>query len=358
MASKKDKDKECARKEDDSNPRRRQYAFDDIAALNKGATPDMATKDDFVLAYKTSSNKLQYICDKKDLLLPWAQILTARLKAAGRLGSILETETIPNVESTVPSASRSDLTYLTESVEESGLEVSDAAPQISAIDYNIDVLEKQKHMPSILKKYETDKAKQTHITDKTMSALREASLESKFGIETASCSRDTVDEGENSRSVIAKYDEVRAFESDIQIRAAKVDTKKIKFTVAESSHSPYTSAFAADEIEKKESGRPPLVYDPNSMEDDDPDFANVPRSASAIAEKLEEEEEEEKKKQEKKESTTSELEPFDKPKDLHHHEHDLEDHAKTKGLVTDTVTIRWGKNEMVDYRVSTRGPTS
>lgn len=351
MASKKDKDKECARKEDDSNPRRRQYAFDDIAALNKDATPDMATKDDFVLAYKTSSNKVRYICDKKDLLLPWAQILTARLKAAGRLGSILETETIPNVESTVPSASRSDLTYLTEeSVEESGLEVSDAAPQISAID-----LEKQKHMPSILKKYETDIAKQTHITDKTMSALREASRESKFGIETASCSRDTVDEGENSRSVITKHDEVRTFESDIQIRAAEVDTKKIKFAVAESTHSRYTSVFAADEIETT-GGRLPPVYDRTSMDVDDPDFGNVPRSASAIAEKLEEEEEEEEKKKERE--PTAELELFDKPKDLHHQEHDLEDHAKTKGLVTDTVTIRWEKNEMVDYRVSTRGPTS
>lgn len=332
MASK--KDKEFGQKEDDSKPRQRQYAFDDIAALNKGVTPAMATKDDFVLAYKTSSNKVQYICDKKDLLLPWAQILTARLKAAGRLGSILETETVPKVKSNMLSASMSDVTYLTEeSIEESGLEISDAVPQKSAIDYNIDVLEKQKlQTTSILKKYETNITKQNYILDKSMSGFHERTSllgESKFGMETASCSRGTV-EGENSYSSITK-NEVRTFESNIEVCAANVDIKKIKFTMDDFPDS-HTVVFAADELvtddkleERPASERGSVVHTTEGAED-------IEEKAVEDLERAEE---------------TPDTAPKESVKRVAplSAKHSKHDHSDIK-------VIQWDKSDLVDYRVS------
>lgn len=317
MASK----KELPRKEgDDSNPRgRRQYAFDDIAALNKGVTPAMATKDDFVLAYKTSSNKVQYICDNKDLLLPWAQILTARLRAAGRLGSILETETGTEKKSTMPSASMSDLTYLTEeSVDESGLAISDALPHSSVMNYNIDIIQLQKResseqTSSILDKYDTDVAKQNYayetesLPEKSMSEVHEASCESKFGMETASCSRATVYEGEKGHISITTDDVFPTLEPNKDVYAASVGIKKTKFTMAETADSQYTAVFNVD------------------------DFIKPPDTDSA--------------------GRHSTMRPIDEPRGPIFRE--LGDSAKTKGLVTDTKVIRWGKNELVDYRVST-----
>lgn len=288
MASK--KDKESSQKEDDLHPRRRrQYAFDDIAALNKGVTPAMATKDDFVLAYKTSSNKVQYICDNKDLLLPWAQILTARLKAAGRLGSILETETVKKVENTVLSASTSGLTNLTEgsAVGESGLDTSDIGHHVPTTDYDIEILERQEHTPpeeiaSNVEKYETDiederYTYETTVPDKNMSGIYEVPFQNKFGNEEATFS-DTVYEGDIDHSSIDKTDDVHMLETGLGI-------KKRQFVKAETTDS-FTPVYAAEDYIRKRA-------------------------------------------------------------------RDIVDAAKTKGLVTDTVTIKWVKSDLVDYRVST-----
>lgn len=327
MAPKKEKD--IPRKEDDSKPRRRrQYAFDDIAALNKGVTPSMATKDDFVLAYKTSSNKVQYICDTKDLLLPWAQILTARLKAAGRLGSILETETEPKTKCTtaLPSlvTTTSDLTYFTEgSIAESGLETSDAMPHGSVMNFSDDILQKQIQMPPERTtsteeiKYDTDIEKLKYLSetnivpDESTTGVQDTSGESKFGMEMASYSKDIISEAEKDRITVTEDDEFRKLGPNVY--GPIVGIKKTKFTMVESSDPPYT-AFPVEAEEE-------LLEDPDVI------------SAEA------------------RPSTDTELPPQDKPKFVHE-VREIVDTAKTKGLETDTKVIKWGKNELVDYRVS------
>lgn len=68
------------------------YAQDDIDIenFNKYALAAITTsKDDLVLAYKTSGNKVEYIRANKDLLLPWAQTIAKRQVAANDSGSVL-----------------------------------------------------------------------------------------------------------------------------------------------------------------------------------------------------------------------------------------------------------------------------
>lgn len=328
------KDKEFSRKEDDCNPRRRQYAFDDIAALNKGVTPAMATKDDFVLAYKTSSNKVQYICDNKDLLLPWAQILTARLKAAGRLGSILETETDSKKKSTVLSASMSDLTYLTEGgTGESGPEISDAVPCSSVINYNINILEEEMHTPpeqtaSTIEKYNIEVSSQ-HDTHETTSPLEkslsdiiyEPSLDNKYGKETASYIRDTVNEEEKAEeniSITTKYEEATL---EPNIHGTNIGMRK--FPMSQSRETLYTPVMAAEDFEKDpelSEGGPVEEQSTENPQDttkteDTPETEDTPKIIPEVAEVV--------------------------------------DQAKTKGYESEHKVIKWGKNELVDYRVST-----
>lgn len=220
-----------------SGSQRRLYAFDDIAALNKGVTPAMATKDDFFLVYKTSDNKVQYICDKKDLLLPWAQIITARFKTVARLDSVLGTE--------------KDLIPLTEeSVKKTEVEIIDAVPDSLSKESTVDILAVKysysEQSTATVKQYDTDIAEQKDtcetktVPDTGMCEDHRESLESKYSTETASSSKST---RENDQKGITKKYEVRALEPNVDAD---------NFGKTKEFGPKYRSASAADTEEFKE----------------------------------------------------------------------------------------------------------
>lgn len=81
------------------------YAHDDISVtdFNKNALAAITTsKDDLVLAYKTSTNRVEYIRANKDLLMPWAQAVTSRQVTTDVRGSPfpLEVKTAPIASNT------------------------------------------------------------------------------------------------------------------------------------------------------------------------------------------------------------------------------------------------------------------